>query len=231
MLDLKKGVQYIKGVGPNRAVLLNKLGMFTLEDVINYFPRMYEDRSKPTTIINAIDGEEVLIQAKVVSGIVQRRVRKGLIIFKVLVQDESGQCEITWYNQTYLKDKIKRDKIYKFYGKIKNTYGKIEMNSPIVEEMEKSKNTGKIVPIYPLTYNLSQNVLRGIIENAINEVKMNLPETLPEYLVEKYNVKAQRRHNTKELNRLVDEIKEHENIGEVEENLEILEIFLQLLNI
>lgn len=156
MIDLKKEVQYIKGVGPNRASLLNKLGIYTLEDLIMYFPRAYEDRSKPTTIFNLIDGEEALIEAKIISKVQVRRVRKGLSIYKVLVQDETGTCDIVWYNQVYLKDKLKLGKNYKFYGKISKKYNKAEMLSPIIEEVERNKNTGKIIPIYPLTYKLTR---------------------------------------------------------------------------
>lgn len=62
-MDLKKDVKYIKGVGPNRVQLLNHLGIFTLEDLITYFPRTYEDRSKPKYIAECVDGEEVLLEA------------------------------------------------------------------------------------------------------------------------------------------------------------------------
>lgn len=62
------------------------------------------------------------------------------------------------------------------------------MNSPVFEEENKNKNTGKIIPLYPLTYNLSQNVIRQIIENGLKEVNNNLNETLPQYLLEDYNL-------------------------------------------
>lgn len=62
------------------------------------------------------------------------------------------------------------------------------MNSPVFEEENKNKNTGKIIPLYPLTYNLSQNVIRQIIENGLKEVNNNLNETLPQYLLEEYNL-------------------------------------------
>jgi len=60
MIDLKKDVKYVKGVGPNRVQLLNKLGIFTLEDLITYYPRTYEDRSKPKSLLECVDGEEAL---------------------------------------------------------------------------------------------------------------------------------------------------------------------------
>ena len=133
MVDLNKDIQFIKGVGPNRASLLHKLGIFTLEDLICYFPRTYEDRSKPKTIETLINGEEALIEAIVVSNLQERRVSKKLTIYKALVQDETGTCQVVWYNQSYLKDKIKKGKSYKFYGKANIKYGSIEMASPVAE--------------------------------------------------------------------------------------------------
>ena len=79
---------------------------------------------------------------------------------------------------------------YKFHGKISNTYGKITISSPVFDEEGKDSNTGKIIPIYPLTYQLSQNVLRKIIENGLKEVQNQLRETLPSYILEDYNLQG-----------------------------------------
>ena len=182
-MDLKKEIKYIKGVGPNRAELLNKLGIFTLQDLITYYPRDYEDRSKPKKIADLIDGEEALIQATVQTRMVEARIRKGLTLYKVKVADETGFLEITWYNQTYLKTQIKQGETYNFFGKVNCKYNKKEMNSPVFDISTKQKNTGKIIPIYPLTYSLSQNTLRTIMENGMLEVNGNLQETLPEYIL------------------------------------------------
>ena len=188
MLDLNKNIQYIKGVGPARVKLLNKLGIYTLNDIINYFPRTYEDRSKTKKLSDIYDGEEILVIAKVITTVVVRKIRKGLTIYKVIVSDKTNNCEITWYNQEYIKNKIKKGNTYKFYGKVNNKFGKLEMNTPIIEEINISKNTGKIVPIYPSTNNLTQNVLRLIVENAIEEIKGQIKETLPEYILKEYNL-------------------------------------------
>ena len=188
MLDLNKNIQYIKGVGPARVKLLNKLGIHTLNDIINYYPRTYEDRSKTKKLSDVYDGEEILIIAKVITKLVVRKIRKGLTIYKVIVSDNSNNCEITWYNQEYIKEKIRQGNTYKFYGKVSNKYGKLEMNTPIVEDINVSKNTGKIVPIYSLTNNLTQNVLRAIVENAIKEISGRIVETLPDYILKEYNL-------------------------------------------
>lgn len=187
MIDLEKDVKYIKGVGPNRVKLLNKLGIYNLKDLITYYPRTYEDRSKPKNIIEAIDGEEVLLEAYAMGRVNEIRLR-GKTMQKLIIKDETGVATVTWFNQSYLKNKFITGKKYLFYGKVNNSFGKITMNSPVFDEEGKSSNTGKIVPIYPLTYNLSQNTIRKIIENAIKEVEGNLNETLPEYIKNEYKL-------------------------------------------
>ena len=188
MIDLNKDIQFIKGVGPSRVKLLNKLGINTLEDLITYYPREYEDRGKPKTISELVDGEEALISAFVVSRMSEVRIRKNLTLCKIVVRDETGTAQITWYNQSYLKNSFKVNERYKFYGKISNKYGKIDIQSPVFEPEGMSSKTGKIIPIYPLTYSLSQNTIRKIIENGLDGVIGKLEETIPDYLLEKYSL-------------------------------------------
>ena len=188
MIDLLKDVKYIKGVGPERVKSLNKLGIYTLEDLITYYPRTYEDRSKVKKMDELENGEEGLIEAICVSRISEIRIRKNMTIYKLIVRDETATCEITWFNMPYLKTKFKIGNRYKFFGKVKRTASKIEMNSPIFEEAENSINTGKIIPIYPSIYELTQNTLKNIMNNGIKMVYGNLVETLPEYLLKEYNL-------------------------------------------
>lgn len=109
-------------------------------------------------------------------------------MYKLIIQDESGRATATWFNQSYLKNVFKMGEKYKFYGKISNNNGKITIKSPVFESADKSSNTGKIIPIYHLTYKLTQNTIRKIIENGISEIEGNLPETLPDYLLKEYKL-------------------------------------------
>lgn len=188
-MDLLKDVKYIKGVGPNRVKLLNKLNIYTLKDLITYYPRTYEDRSKPKKICECIDGEEAVIEAIACGNLVETRLPRKTMQ-KLLVRDETGSLLITWFNHTYLKGKFKVGQRYRFYGKFSYKYGKPELNSPVFDEIENKNNTGRIIPIYPLTYQLSQNTLRRIMENAINEVRGNLEENLPEEILKQYNLQG-----------------------------------------
>ena len=187
MIDLNKEVQFVKGVGPNRVKLLNKLNIYTLKDLITYFPRNHEDRSIPKKIAECEDGETVLIKATALTKITEIRARR-LSIYRLVVNDDSSSCVITWFNQKYLKDKFKVGEKYTFYGKIENKGGTFEMKSPVFDEDGVDKNTGKIVPIYPLTSSLTQNVLRKIIESGIDEVYGNLEENIPDYILQKYKL-------------------------------------------
>lgn len=187
-MDLKKDIQFIKGVGPNRATLLNKLGIFNLKDLITYFPREHEDRGKIKNIAELENGEEALVSAFPVGRLNEIKIRKNLTLCKLLVRDETGSMIITWYNQSYLKNVFKPNQRYKFFGKVSRKYSNLEMQSPVYEAEDKSNNTGKIIPIYPLTYNLTQNTIRKIIQNGLNEIDGKLEETLPKYIIDKYSL-------------------------------------------
>lgn len=188
MIDLKQSVQYVKGVGPTRASLLNKLGIYTLEDLITFFPRTYEDRSKAKNISELVDKEEALIDVIVVNNMSEIRIGKNRSILKLIVRDETGTATITWFNQKYLKGKFKIGERYKFFGKVHYQYGKIEMTNPVFDIEEKNKNTGKIIPLYSLTYSLSQNAIRNAIENGLKMVNGKLEETMPEYIKNEYGL-------------------------------------------
>ena len=92
-------------------------------------------------------------------GRVQEIRLKGETMYKLVIKDESGTATATWFNQSYIKNIFRMGEKYKFYGKISNHLGKITINSPVYESCEKSSNTGKIIPIYPLTFKLTQNTI------------------------------------------------------------------------
>ncbi len=188
-MELIDDVKFVKGVGPNRVKLLNKLNIYNLEDLITYYPREYEDRSKPKKIAETENGEESLIEGVVTSRMREiRTYKKHMTIYKLIVRDETDSCELVWYNQPYLKKMFKLGETYRFFGRINKKIGMTEMLSPVYDIEGKNKNTGRIIPIYPLTYNLSQNTLRQIIENGLKLAEDKIEETLPDYILEEYKL-------------------------------------------
>ena len=186
---LYKPIQYIKGVGEARAKLLEKLGIRIVEDMLYYFPRDYEDRAVVRKIIELYDEQPACFKAEVVSGITENRPRRGLTIQKLLVNDETGGCVLTWFNQSYLKETFKPGMRFMFFGKPSRKFGHIEIQNPVFEKIdEELKETGKIVPIYPSTLNLSQRIIRTVIKNSLETVKDQLIEFLPADIRKRYNL-------------------------------------------
>ena len=188
MIDLKQNVQYVKGVGPTKVKLLNNIGIYTLEDLLTYFPREYEDRSKITKICDLVNGEETTIEGVIVSEVSINYIRKNMTIIKTVVEDETGKCIVTWFNQTYIKQQLKRGEKYKFFGKVTKNSNNYEMNTPVFEPIGINKKIGRIIPVYPTTYGLTQNAIRQLVENALLMVHNKLKETLPDYLIEEYKL-------------------------------------------
>lgn len=229
-MELTDDVKFVKGVGPNRVKLLNKLNIYKLEDLITYYPREYEDRSKPKKIADTENGEECLIEGIVTSHIKEIRThRKNMIIYKLIVRDDTDSCELVWYNQSYLKKMFRIGETYKFFGRINKRIGQTEMVSPVYDLEGNNKNTGRIIPIYPLTYSLSQNTLRHIIEEGLNQAKDKIAETLPEYILEEYKLMK-----LKNAMQSIHFPKELKDFGEARNRLafeELLTMQLLLLNL
>lgn len=106
----------------------------------------------------------------------------------MIVKDETDACEMIWYNQTYLKQQFTKGVEYSFFGKITKKGGHLTMVSPVFDKEGLKNNTGKIIPLYPLTYGISQNQIRKIIENGLNEVKEKIQETLPNKILNEYKL-------------------------------------------
>ena len=229
-MELTDDVKFVKGVGPNRVKLLNKLNIYNLEDLITYYPREYEDRSKPKKIADTENGEECLIEGIVTSRIKEIRThRKNMIIYKLIVRDDTDSCELVWYNQSYLKKMFRIGETYKFFGRINKRIGQTEMVSPVYDLEGNNKNTGRIIPIYPLTYRLSQNTLRHIIEEGLKQAKDKIAETLPEYILEEYKLMK-----LKNAMQSIHFPKELKDFGEARNRLafeELLTMQLLLLNL
>ena len=118
MTDLNTDVRYIRGIGEKKAQALNKLGVFSLYDLVSYFPRKYEDRSICKPIALCSDGESVCIEALVADTPRLTRVRRGLELVKLRDVDESGSLDITFFNQPYARDNLVRGENYVFFGRL-----------------------------------------------------------------------------------------------------------------
>ncbi|NLM11883.1 MAG: ATP-dependent DNA helicase RecG [Clostridiaceae bacterium] len=186
---LNNSIQSVQQVGKARAQKLNKLGIKTIGDLITYYPRDYEDRTREKKVSELADRDECAVILKVLSDVTLNRPRRNLRIYKAVAGDDSGLVTLTWFNQDYIRDKIVKNKTYVFFGKVKRLGSYIEMTNPVYEEAhsERKKTTG-IQPVYPLTAGITQTYLRMIQRNALDIVTGKLTEILPDELRKQFSL-------------------------------------------
>ena len=186
----EKSIKYCKGVGSRYANILAKKNIFTVYDLITFFPRTYEDRRKILSISEAFKnkGNNSVILAEVINiaAFVYRFRKKPLLI----VSDGEIMCEVPIYSGALPKDISKGDKIYITGKFVRGNKEKVQCR---MIEMEKPSSNftsyGKIIPIYPLTEGLSQRKLRNLIVNELITFEKNMKYDIPSIIKNKYRLK------------------------------------------
>jgi len=184
MKDLNSPIQYLKGIGPKKAKLFHKIGIYTIEDLFYYFPRRYEDRRQFLSINQLKEGEFKTIKAKILSiSEKESWKRKDFKILEVRVADETGEIFCVWFNQPYLKEYFKTGQDLILYGRIERYGKRLQINSPefeiISKDLKESLDIGRISPIYPLPSGLTQRKFRQFIKSALDEYLTSLNDFLP----------------------------------------------------
>ncbi len=185
---LKIPIQYLKGVGPKKALLLKKLGIHTVYDAIYHLPNHYEDRRNKKFIYEIVAGDFVNINGKIVQ-INEIIPRNGLKILEVVVSDGTGFLKAKWFNQSYLKKILKPKTEIKLFGKIQLDFrgNAFEILNPEFEIIDQNTFEEKIeiLPVYRLTEGLSQKQIRNIIKSALEYSKVYLEDYIPEQVIKK----------------------------------------------
>ena len=180
MATLNTDIRYIKGVGEARAKSLAKLGITDLRSLLSYFPRAYDDRRAYKKIADLIPGENACVCAVIAGEPRLSRIRKGLDLIKLRAVDETGALELTYFNQSYLKNTFHTGDAYVFFGRAEGTPSRPQMTNPLFEREGAHQITGRIMPIYPLTAGVSQSMLYKAVEQGLAACVDELPDILPE---------------------------------------------------
>ncbi|WP_313756604.1 ATP-dependent DNA helicase RecG [Tissierella sp.] len=188
MESLSANIQYIKGVGPKRASKLRRLNINTIEDLIYFVPRDYDDRTKFKTLRECEIGEKISLEVEIIGKANILRPRKNLSIIKIPVKDSSYNANLIWFNQEYLKDKFRIGERLIINGKINKVGMEIQIVSPIFEKPNAMDKVGRITPIYSLTEGLTNNEIIKIIDYSINEYIDEIIEFLPKDIMDKYEL-------------------------------------------
>lgn len=181
-------VKVLSGVGPARVKAYARLGIDTVNDLIYHFPRAYENRGDIKLLSECIPGNKAALE--MVIGTVPKKtmIRRGMTLLKFTAFDESGTCEITFYNQNYLADKFPLGATFRFYGQVERVGKRYKMNTPAYEMIIEGEELKPLVPVYPLTEGISKNRIAADIESAMNIIAPELDDYLPDEIRRRYKL-------------------------------------------
>lgn len=189
---LQTSIEYLKGVGPKRALLLRHLGIYKIADLLYNRPRAYESRpaAVPMAELSAWHGEVAVVRGRVLAKTVLRP-RRGLTILKVSMSDGTANIAAVWYNQQHLEPKLTVGLPLQIFGKLEWRYGGWELavqDYEILDETEKPAAAGELRPVYALTANLNQKAMRRLVETAWGKYAPYLADGLPPDLLAQHNL-------------------------------------------
>jgi ATP-dependent DNA helicase RecG len=180
---LLESSQFVKGVGPQRQVLLARLGIETVENLISHFPRRYYDRGDLVSISKVTAGKQATFMGTVLASSL-RRLKGGRSMLTVALGDETATVNLVFFNQPYLEKQFGQGARILASGEALLYRGTKQLVSPEYEVVSGELNetllgTGRIVPVYPLTSRISQRMMRKIIRSALDKYAGRIPENLP----------------------------------------------------
>jgi len=219
-ISLQTEVRMVKGVGPQRAEVLAKRGIYTLEDLLNYLPFRYEDRIHFSRIKDAQPGGIYTLRARVMSGQAVRGMYGRDAVYHLLVQDDTGSLPCKFFHGGYLEDRLKPGQQLILHGKVeidKLRPARHEMVNPQIEVLSSaevdSTEMGRIVPIYEAIGTFGSRMIRRSIYTTLQTLDQDIPDVLPPALRERLHYPTRR------------EALIHTHFPEAGESLEALNVF------
>ena len=194
-MNLSDSISKVRGVGVKKAAAFMRLGIQTVYDLLTYYPRAYEDQSRTTPIIRLRAGERATVLGVIQSVTEKRTRRRGFTVLTALVGDGTGYVQALWFNQRFLKAKLREGQRIFLTGKAEYAYnggGQLAISNISSFEMLGAHETVDahlgILPIYGATEGLTQKQLRQMVAYALTQAEGELSETLPQRIREEYRL-------------------------------------------
>lgn len=185
-MNIDDNIKNLKSVGPKRLKLLNNIGIFSIKDLLYFYPRRYEDSSKILKLSEGIIGEKATFRCRILSLLDNRNIRRGLSITSFLIEDDSAEAKLIFFNNRFIKNTIDFGETYLIYGKYERFRGRIQLTSPEIEKVDNIRNLGRIRGIYNQTKGLTNNNIDYLIDQVID--KNLFEECIPNDLKKKYSL-------------------------------------------
>ena len=161
-VTLDTPVGALAGVGEQRAKKLAKLGLTRAADLLEHYPRDYEDRRQEYHIRQAPLGPRVCVRAMAAEHPRRARIRAGLELVQVKVVDQTGALHLTFFNQGYVERAIRAGEEYVFFGAVEEQGRRRSMVNPIFERAGRQEDTGRVMPVYPLTAGITNHLMASL---------------------------------------------------------------------
>lgn len=183
----KVSLSKIKGISEKREKCLNRLGIFSLSDILAFYPKSYENRTVLKKIAELTNGESVSVKG-IVTSIEKRKINPKLSVTNADIYDDTGAVRLVFFNREYAVSNLIEGEEYTFYGTVSYEYGRLTMKQPEFVKATVTTFTDSLLPIYPLTQGLTQNIMRIIMKNALLYASEFMEETLPFEMRQKYHL-------------------------------------------
>jgi ATP-dependent DNA helicase RecG len=189
MLSPHNFLKKIPGITPKYTKALEKLGLFTVQDFLTYFPFRYDDFSKIVPLSEEYIGKVITVCAKVNSAKLNRIFKRKLTIAEIICEDENGTLlKVTWFNQPFIIENLPKDSSVRLSGKLELTGKYFTLSSPAWEKSSREEtNTGRLVPVYSETPGITSKWIRWQMKNML-EAGKSIPDYLPEELRKKLHL-------------------------------------------
>ncbi|MBR5507011.1 MAG: ATP-dependent DNA helicase RecG [Clostridia bacterium] len=184
---LNSPITVLKGVGPKKANLFEKIGISTIWDLVYNFPAGYDDRRTIKKICDCQVGETCCIKIRPLRQIVERRLKPKLSLFLLYGTDGFDNVTVKWFSAPFAKPSLKSGHIYTVYGTLSSQNGRKEFDMRYMEDSLDAKYTECIVPIYHATSGLTTKTISDTVNLALDSLEF-LSECIPEYILKKYNL-------------------------------------------
>ena len=179
-------ISNLSGVSNARLMYFQKLGIFSVGDLLYFFPKSYENRMNQKYVAELSDEESATLTVRILD-VASRRVRQNLTLVQVMAEDDTGTLKLTFFNQKYLLTSLKAGQEITVFGKVNRRIGYFEMTNPSIQKASKGGNFSEnFIPKYPLTKGLTQGVMQKIVADGLVQAKEHIEETLSMDIRQRY---------------------------------------------
>ncbi|MBR5743475.1 MAG: ATP-dependent DNA helicase RecG [Clostridia bacterium] len=177
-LELGSDVRMIRGIGDKSAKALEKLGIKTCRDLLNHYPRGYEDRTRIVPVAELSEEINQVAEVTVTSPVRKVRLRSGKVLIQAEAADDSGSVMLNFFNQEYMKNVLVQGGEYYVFGRVSGGRFAKDMTNPEVRKKD-GEFEGEILPVYPLTEGIRQNDLRKAVRAVLSDTLDAVTDALP----------------------------------------------------